>query len=456
MNRLMLGAAAIALSVGTMGTVQAQTSTTGQQNLQPASCTQLDVGEVANRVDKLQTGTQKEQLEQLVLRAREAANSGNVMQCRQLLVEAEAKLPGGAQVTKETPTPAFLGGPDTQSSSTARSANPEQAPIQADNLVAALRNNPQFSTLAKLVESAGLADTLSRSGQHTLFAPTNAAFEKLPQATIDQLGQEQHRDQLRAILAQHVVEGHSYASTQFPSDIKAMGGDPIDVSMTNGRPRLSIGEPQPQATPQSRTATATSTEAAPAPAPTPSAANQDLTDALSALENANQALTGDVPGQPAGPRPACPRPSGDRSRPAPDDRPPAAPAGQQRHRPRDPGASEQRPRRRPHRRQRGPAAAAPGRIGNPVQRQPDQYADRRHHHGQPPALRRRLSRSDHRRRHPHRQRLRPRHRHRADPGRRSGSPGPLTPRQTPTLPRPAQRCAGLFSCAPLPSPLTLI
>jgi len=297
MNRLMLGAAAIALGVGTMGTVQAQTATTGQQNLQPASCTQLDVGEVANRVDKLQTGTQKEQLEQLVLRAREAANSGNVMQCRQLLVEAEAKLPGGAQVTKETPVPGFLGGPDNQNSSTARNANPEQAPIQADNLVAALRNNPQFSTLAKLVETAGLADTLSRSGQHTLFAPTNAAFEKLPQATIDRLGQEQHRDQLRAILAQHVVEGHSYASTQLPTDIKAMGGGPIDVSLTNGRPRLNIGEPQPQATPQARTATttatATSTEAAPAPAPMPSAANQDLTDALSALENANQALTGE-------------------------------------------------------------------------------------------------------------------------------------------------------------------
>ena len=293
MNRLMLGAAAIALGVGTMGTVQAQTATTGQQNLQPASCTQLDVGEVANRVDKLQAGTQKEQLEQIVQRAREASTGGNVMQCRQLLVEAEAKLPGGAQVTKETPTPAFLGGPDNQNSSTARSANPEQAPIQADNLVAALRNNSQFSTLAKLIETAGLADTLSRSGQHTLFAPTNAAFEKLPQATLDQLGQEQHRDQLRAILAQHVVEGHSYASTQFPSDIKAMGGDPIDVSLTNGRPRLSIGEPQPQATPQSRTATATSAEATPAPAPTPSAANQDLTDALSALENANQALTGE-------------------------------------------------------------------------------------------------------------------------------------------------------------------
>jgi uncharacterized surface protein with fasciclin (FAS1) repeats len=291
MNRLMLGAAAIALGVGTMGTVQAQTAATGQQNLQPASCTQLDVGEVANRVDKLQAGTQKEQLEQIVQRAREASTGGNVMQCRQLLVEAEAKLPGGAQTTKETPAPAFLGGPDNQNSSTARSSNPEQAPIQADNVLAALRNNPQFSTLVSLIETAGMTDALSGSGQHTVFAPTNAAFNKLPQNVRDQLGQEQHRDQLRAILSQHVVEGQSLASTQLPSDIKAMGGDPIDVSLTNGRPRLSIGEPQPQATPQSRTAT--STEAAPAPAPTPSAANQDLTDALSALENANQALTGE-------------------------------------------------------------------------------------------------------------------------------------------------------------------
>jgi uncharacterized surface protein with fasciclin (FAS1) repeats len=289
MNRLMLGAAAIALSVGTMGAVQAQTPTTGQQNLQPASCTQLDVGEVANRVEKLQTGTQKEQLEQLVQRAREASSAGNVMQCRELLVQAESKLPGGAQVTRETPMPGFLGGEGGQSS-TARSASPEQAPIQADNLVAALRNNSQFSTLASLIETAGMTDTLSGSGSYTLFAPTNAAFDKLPQNVRAQLGQEQHRDHLRAILAQHVVEGHSLASTQLPTDIKAMGGDPIDVSLTNGRPRLNIGEPQPQTQPQTRTAE--STAATPAPAPTPSATNQDLTDALSALENANQALAG--------------------------------------------------------------------------------------------------------------------------------------------------------------------
>jgi uncharacterized surface protein with fasciclin (FAS1) repeats len=285
MNRLMLGAAVIALSVGSMGSVQAQTSATSQQNLQPASCTQLDVGEVANRVDKLQAGAQKEKLQQIVERAQEASNDGNVSQCRDLLVQAEAQLPGGAQVTRETPLPGFLGGESGQQSSSARSnARPEQAPIQADNIAAALRANPQFSTLAGLIDTAGMTDTLSHSGSYTLFAPTNAAFEKLPQNVRDQLGQDQHRDQLRAVLAQHVVEGHSLPSTQLPTDIKAMGGSPIDVSLTNGSPRLHIGEPMPQA----RVTEPATTASTPA-----TGANQDLTDALSALENAGQALAGD-------------------------------------------------------------------------------------------------------------------------------------------------------------------
>ena len=234
MNRLMLGAAAIALSVGTMGTVQAQTPTTGQQNLQPASCTQLDVGEVANRVDKLQTGTQKEQLEQLVERAREASNGGNVMQCRDLLVEAEIRTsrrrPGHprnahARIPAAKAARAPRAARNGTSSSAARNANPEQAPIQADNLVAALRNNPQFSTLAGLIETAGLTDTLSRSGSYTLFAPTNAAFDKLPQNVRTSLARNSTAISSARSCAQHVVEGHSLASTQLPKDIKAMGGD---------------------------------------------------------------------------------------------------------------------------------------------------------------------------------------------------------------------------------------
>ncbi|UEM18910.1 fasciclin domain-containing protein [Skermanella mucosa] len=287
MNRLMLGAAVIALTAGTMGTVQAQTSSSGStENLQPASCTQLEIGQVGNRVDQLQ-GQQKAEAELMLQRARGAQNDGELNQCRQILADLEKMLPGGQQVTKTTPLPAILGGEGGQGGQgTARSgADPQQAPIQADNVVAALRENRQFSTLVGLIESAGMAETLSQSGPYTIFAPTNAAFEKLPQNVRDQLGQEQNRDQLRAVLSQHVVQNQSIASTQIPSEIKAMGGGPIDVSMTNGRPRLNIGAPQPPAQNQSGAGAGQTMASQPA-------AVTDVRDARTALENANQTLGG--------------------------------------------------------------------------------------------------------------------------------------------------------------------
>ncbi|UEM01597.1 fasciclin domain-containing protein [Skermanella rosea] len=285
MNRLMFGAAVIALTAGTMGSVQAQTSSGSTENLQPASCTQLEIGQVGNRVDQLQ-GQQKAEAELMLQRARDAQNDGELNQCRQILADLEQMLPGGQQVTKTTPLPAILGGEGGQG--TARSgADPQQAPIQADNVVAALRENRQFSTLVGLIESAGMAETLSQSGPYTVFAPTNAAFEKLPQNVRDQLTQEQNRDQLRAVLSQHVVQNQSIASTQIPQEINAMGGGPIDVSMTNGRPRLSIGAPQPPAQGQTANQTAASQTSASQPA-----AMSEVRDARTALENANQTLGG--------------------------------------------------------------------------------------------------------------------------------------------------------------------
>ena len=317
-------------------------------------------------------------------------------------------------------------------------------------MVAALRNNSQFSTLAGLIETAGMADTLSRSGSYTLFAPTNAAFDKLPQNVRDQLGQEQHRDQLRAILAQHVVEGHSLASTQLPEDIKAMGGDPIDVSLTNGRPRLHVGEPQPQP-PQTRTAE--STAATPAPAPTPSATNQDLTDALSALENANQALAGDgQDNQAARDQLARARQAIDRGQLQTTERQPLQQASRAIDRATQALQNNDRAAARTAVNEALPPlrqaeAATPSSANQTNQRTAAQDTTRRSTDAHPGI--------DHRRRHPHRQRIRPWHRHRADPGKRSGSAGPVTLPDNPMIPRPAPRAPAFFVVPPLktPSPL---
>jgi uncharacterized surface protein with fasciclin (FAS1) repeats len=78
-----------------------------------------------------------------------------------------------------------------------------------DPVATAASNNPMLSTLTaalsgKLNPNVNLVDTLN-SGQYTVFAPTNAAFDKLPGATIDEL--KTNSDMLKSILTYHVVQG---------------------------------------------------------------------------------------------------------------------------------------------------------------------------------------------------------------------------------------------------------
>jgi len=70
----------------------------------------------------------------------------------------------------------------------------------------------QFNTLAAALEAAGLVDTLKGDGPFTVFAPTDEAFAKLPEGTVDSLLQPENRDQLIAILTYHVVPGKVYAA----------------------------------------------------------------------------------------------------------------------------------------------------------------------------------------------------------------------------------------------------
>ncbi len=64
-----------------------------------------------------------------------------------------------------------------------------------------------FETLASLLESAGLVDTLKGEGPYTVFAPTDDAFAKLPQETLDSLADPANAAELEEILLYHVAEG---------------------------------------------------------------------------------------------------------------------------------------------------------------------------------------------------------------------------------------------------------
>lgn len=87
---------------------------------------------------------------------------------------------------------------------------------------------PQLSTLNKLINDAGLADTLRGPGPFTVFAPTNEAFQALPKATLDALAKD--KDQLAAVLRYHVVPGRVMAADVKTGKAKTVQGAELNLS----------------------------------------------------------------------------------------------------------------------------------------------------------------------------------------------------------------------------------
>ncbi|NTS63624.1 fasciclin domain-containing protein [Sphingomonas sp. HHU CXW] len=100
-----------------------------------------------------------------------------------------------------------------------------------------------LTTLVTAVKAADLVDTLSGPGPFTVFAPTNAAFAKLPAGTLDTLTRPENKSQLSNILTYHVVSGRMTAK-DIAAAIKAgrgtatlttVQGEPLTAKMTGGR-----------------------------------------------------------------------------------------------------------------------------------------------------------------------------------------------------------------------------
>ena len=113
-------------------------------------------------------------------------------------------------------------------------ANDDAAMVgETDNIVQVAQGNPEFSTLVSTVTTAELGETLSGEGPYTVFAPTNAAFDKIPQATRDELMSEAGREDLTGILTYHVVEGETMAAA-LTAAIEAAGTEGYELTTVNG------------------------------------------------------------------------------------------------------------------------------------------------------------------------------------------------------------------------------
>ena len=103
----------------------------------------------------------------------------------------------------------------------------------ATTVVGVAVGSPDHSTLVTAVKAAGLVDTLSGEGPFTVFAPTNAAFAKLPAGTVDDLLKPENKATLTAVLTYHVVPGKLMASDVLAA-IEAGGGEARVTTVQGG------------------------------------------------------------------------------------------------------------------------------------------------------------------------------------------------------------------------------
>jgi uncharacterized surface protein with fasciclin (FAS1) repeats len=99
------------------------------------------------------------------------------------------------------------------------------------NIVAIAQSNSDFSTLVKALVAANLVSVLEGQGPFTVFAPTNAAFAKLPAGTLESLLKPENKAKLAAILTYHVVSGKVLAADVKTMKAKTVNGKDLDIKV---------------------------------------------------------------------------------------------------------------------------------------------------------------------------------------------------------------------------------
>jgi uncharacterized surface protein with fasciclin (FAS1) repeats len=110
------------------------------------------------------------------------------------------------------------------------------AMFPSKNIIQNAVNSKDHTTLVAAVKAAGLVETLEGKGPFTVFAPTNAAFGKLPAGTVDTLVKPENKATLTKILTYHVVPGRLEASSLTDGKkLKTVEGEELTVKNADGK-----------------------------------------------------------------------------------------------------------------------------------------------------------------------------------------------------------------------------
>ncbi|MBR7722835.1 fasciclin domain-containing protein [Microvirga sp. SRT04] len=102
------------------------------------------------------------------------------------------------------------------------------------------------STLVAAVKQAGLVETLSGAGPFTVFAPTNAAFDKLPKGALAGLMDEASKANLKGVLTYHVIPGRLVAADlRDGQELTTVNGEKLHIAVKDGKVMVSNGKDAP-------------------------------------------------------------------------------------------------------------------------------------------------------------------------------------------------------------------
>ena len=134
----------------------------------------------------------------------------------------------------------------------ARMAKPEGVMVDgvamtADkNIVANAMGAKSVSTLVAAVKQAGLVETLSGPGPFTVFAPTNAAFDKLPKGAVEGLMKPESKAKLAGVLTYHVIAGRLVAADlKDGQELTTVNGEKLKVTVKDGKVMIGNGKDAP-------------------------------------------------------------------------------------------------------------------------------------------------------------------------------------------------------------------
>jgi uncharacterized surface protein with fasciclin (FAS1) repeats len=104
------------------------------------------------------------------------------------------------------------------------------------NLVDTAAANGSFKTFGKAIERAGMSDTLRGVGPFTIFAPTDAAFDKLPAGKLETLFKPENKEELVSLLNYHVVAGHKLVADVGKWEAaKTVNGQSAPIKLTDNK-----------------------------------------------------------------------------------------------------------------------------------------------------------------------------------------------------------------------------